>query len=117
MSTRSQMIHRMKVERRVMARRSNAMGEDIPSPEIIHDRLPCRFWDQEARLVVTEGKIVKVAQQSAIAPYGADVKSNDIILEIYDRRGNRLFEETKYRVDSVHVFPKQCIVLALENAS
>lgn len=116
MSTRSQMIHRMNVTRKSLGR--TALGEDAPVADIrIHEMLPCRFWDQEARLVVTEGKIVKVAQQRAIAPYGTDVKSNDIITEIYDRRGNRLFEETRYRVDSVHAFPKQCIVLALENAS
>ena len=120
MSTRSQMIHRMKVMRRENTGRNDSLGQPITRETFPYgddNMLPCRFWDQEARLIVTEGKIVKVAQQKAIVPYGADVRTNDIITEIYDRRDNRLFENAKYRVDSTHNFPKQCIVLALESAS
>ena len=116
MSARSQMIHRMKVERERDNNAVDGHGQPLTDLVTIYDALPCRVWDQEGELIVTEGKVVNIGMHQAIAPYGKDIRENDIISEVADKRGAILFGEARYRVDSLHHFPKQCIVLSMESA-
>ena len=117
MTARSQMKHRATVTRDQDTGSLNDSGQPIIEEIVVHDDLHCRVWSQESRLIVTETKIVSMGRHTMVVPRGTDMEEkNDVISDIRDRRGNKLFGKLKFRVDSLYYLNPKCIMVGLETA-
>ena len=115
MSTRSRMVHRCLIERR-LSTALDAYGNEQPATWDIHSRSqPCYYWQPPGRGEQVGPVNVNVYVHQLLLPLGTDVTEADRINGIYDRAGQPVAARV-FNIKAVVRKPDH-LLLTLESAS
>ena len=89
--TRSVMKHRATVERDTGTAR-DPFNSRVPAFEQVHNDLACYVQARMERTVADNDKFVAIADWLMLAPMDADLKEEDVVTKVTNRRGKVLFE-------------------------
>ena len=115
MTARSKLKHRATVTRREDTDSSDDLGEPIVTDIPVYASLPCRIISEEGQLLVVSNEIVNISRHTMYAPRGTDLQEEtDTISQVTDKRGNKIFGDSRFRVESVFTSNPKIVIANLE---
>lgn len=90
MSIRSKMVHRAAVERDV-GTSTDSLNQLSPDRQQINAALPCYVQTKMERIIADGNKFMALATYTMWAPLDADLKEEDVITRVVNRRGQEIF--------------------------
>ena len=116
MSSFALMTHRADVKRRVGGSGEDKLNRPITAEQEVHTDLPCKLWPVSGTTDYDNSKGATVSNFKGIVAHDADVRIEDLIVDVRDRIGTLLFSKN-FRVKESLIWPGEHLALTLEAVS
>ena len=116
MSSFALMTHRADVKRQVVGIGKDDLNHAVIAEQEVHTDLPCKLWPVSGTTDYDNSKGATVSNFEGIVAHDADVKVEDLIVDVRDRIGTLLFTKN-FRVKESLIWPGEHLALTLEAVS
>ena len=110
------MTHRADVKRQVVGIGKDALRHPITAEQEVHTDLPCKLWPVSGTTNYDSSTVATVSDFKGIVAHDADVKVEDLIVDVRDRIGTLLFTKN-FKVLETLIWPGEHLELDLEAVS